>query len=202
MLTNFSSVLSVVTNPSFIVDLCTVLISSLILINSFNRGLIVVFIKLIIAYASVFLIVPTTMGILYPSTGLANALWVSCAAYAVFLIIVFSIIDRLTPNSGYGLIDNILGLLVGTLEIVILISVVSGVQNLCMQKDSVFKLPAWFQTGTRGNFTGFLIATVNPISRIIVTELEPTSKFREAVFKHFHMQQYLEETNSLRPSST
>ena len=192
MVPNFSW--SAIANPPVIADILTLLISSIILVHSFNRGVLAVLLKLSIAYASIFLIIPNLLSVLVPSISISNAFWSAIIAYVVFLVIVFTIVDRITPNSGYGLIDNMLGLVVGTLEITLLLSVITSVEKILRQSDSAIKLPTYIGAATQGNLTGFLMSKVQPISDRITEDMlngKKLSEYQDRVVEHFGVSKYL-----------
>jgi uncharacterized membrane protein required for colicin V production len=167
MLINFSAIQGFLGNPSVIADIFTVTISTLILINNFNKGFIASLFKIGACYFCGIGIIPFAMNFAAPSTNVPTALVFSIIAFLVSAFVVTNIIDRLTPDGSYSIVDSILGLCFGFIEIFLILMVISACQ-IYLKKNQNVEIPQWSQSFDQRNITGTLLGLVRPSSEKLV----------------------------------
>lgn len=193
MAIDFGYIQQAITNPALIADIFTVSFSVLILINNFNRGFISILLKLIVSYLAALLILPNVIGVVVTQASLSVAFWVAIVVYGLSLFVLFSIINRLTSNTAYSIVDSILGLVSGVGEIFLVLFVVSACESYLEQTQDVV-IPTWIQQGTDSNITGFLLGIVRPYSKKFLSTICDQNKFRKgqkAITDHLGITHYI-----------
>ena len=190
---NFGLIQQAITNPAFIADIFTVCFSVIILINNFNRGLISVLLKTIVSYLAALLILPNVIGVVITQSSISVAFWIGIIVYGLSLFVLFSIINRLTCNNSYSILDSLLGLLAGIAEVFLVLFVISACQSYLEESHEVL-IPSWVRKGTDSNVTGFLLGIVRPYSKKFLNFACDQNKFREGqkiITDHLGISKYI-----------
>jgi uncharacterized membrane protein required for colicin V production len=189
---DLNSILRVIYQPAVIADIVVVLFCVLILLRNFNRGFINVLLKGTACYLSAISVMPAAMGFLAPSTNTTTAF---IGAIVLFLVVAFvlnNLIDKLTPHGAYSVLDNLLGLVFGLVEIAMLLFVVSGCQ-VYLEKQNM-QLP-WTKGFDHKNLTGTLLAAVKPYSAKYIEQLSDNQNLHSLQLK-------IQESLKIRPYFT
>lgn len=198
MLTSFDTIRTLVTKPSVIADIFTVITCSLVLINNFNKGFITSLLKIMVCYFCAIFLIPFTMGFIEPTTNVPTALIFSIVVFLISSFILTNIVDRLTPDGSYSIIDSVMGLIFGVFEIVLIFTVISSCQ-IYLKKHQNIDIPDWAQDLDQRNITGALLGIARPYSERFVDYIFSNSgaaDLQRRVQKHFGIMKYFKSKSN------